>query len=256
MSELPSFRSSINGFHRADVIEFIKKLLDENAFLTEELNRAKDAKDALQAEMEACRKKIADFNTDRQNEQLLGRAMYDARRFSDTIVKEANDSAADIMSSAVNSAQDAARQVDMIASQTGVLEDCFRKSIADVNEKVGILLEMLQRFQKDADEKRAAYVAGACYAQAPETTAEAQSAGAPQEEPAPVISEPEVKVPDNTEPELEETDAEGPETEEEEAFNFQDSYEDEAPIPSVKPEQTSAHQKVTIRKVKRRDGRK
>lgn len=246
MSELPSFRSAINGFHRGDVIEFIKKLLDENAFLTEELNRVKDAKDALNSELETCRKQIAEFNTDRQNEQLLGRAMYDARRFSDTIVKEANDTAAEIMRSAVASAQDAARQVDMIASQTGVLEDCFRESIAAVNEKIRGLGEQLQSFRKEADEKRADYATGSCSVLVPEN---AEAIPAKDATPADPESE-------HTEPEKEEPEQAEPETLAEEAFNFQNSYEDEAPKPSVKPEQVSAPARVTVRKVKRGDGRK
>ena len=93
MAEIPSFRSSINGFHRGDVIEFIKKILDENALLTEELSREKEEKSELQAEIENYRNQIEGFHTDRQNEQVLGRAMYDARRFSDELVREAVDQA-------------------------------------------------------------------------------------------------------------------------------------------------------------------
>jgi cell division septum initiation protein DivIVA len=231
MAEIPSFRTSINGFHRGDVINFIKKILDENAFLTEILSRVREENSALQAEIESCREQIEGFHTDRQNEQVLGRAMYDVRRFSDERVREANDQAKAIMSDAAAAAEDVSSQVDVIAEQTGAFEACFNESIASVTAQMTALRDLLDVFRKDVAEKSTVFVK-------------------PDDFELP-------KKADQTETE----DAESAETEDGETPVPEDleAVEEELTLPEApetEEESTPAPVRLTVKKVKRSNGKK
>ena len=150
MSELPSFRSSFSGFHRGDVIQFIKQLMDEKADLENALAAFTEENASLKAEVEKYKKQLAEIQSERQNEQLLGRAMYDARRFSDTIVQEANDAANDIMNQAVEASQDVTAQLDEIADQTAEVKAFISSSMASIEEKLSDLHAQLAAFEEDA----------------------------------------------------------------------------------------------------------
>lgn len=215
MAEIPSFRTSINGFHRGDVIEFIKKILDENAFLTEELSRAREKNTELQAEIENCRNQIEGFHTDRQNEQVLGRVMYDARRFSDELVREAVDRANGILSSAASAAEDVTAQVDVISEQASVFETYFTDSMSSVASQMSALLELLDAFRKDVAEKKTTFV-----------------------------------MPEDVEPPKDET---SPDTEETEPCDEAPTHEE---APETEEESTPAPVRLTVKKVKRSNGKK
>ncbi len=153
MSELPSFRSSLSGFHRGDVIQFIKKLMDEKADLENALAALNDENASLKAEVENCKKQLAEIQSERQNEQLLGRAMYDARRFSDTIVQEANDSANDILNQAVEASQEVAENLDDISGQAAETKDFIAASMAAIEAKLSDLRGQLAAFEEEAANK-------------------------------------------------------------------------------------------------------
>ena len=153
MSELPSFRSSLSGFHRGDVIQFIKQLMDEKSDLENTIAALREENASLKDEADKCKKQLAEIRSERQNEQLLGRAMYDARRFSDTIVQEANDAANDILNHAVEASQDVSEQLDEIAEQTSVVKEFIASEMVSIEEKLNDLRGKLNAFEEDAANK-------------------------------------------------------------------------------------------------------
>ena len=154
MLELPTFRSSINGFNRTDVIEYVKEMLDENALLASQLRQAQEEITSMQAEIEEYQKQISDQQTQKQNEQVLGRVMYDARRFSDTLVQEANDKANDMLDNAAQTAEEIAQNVDEIAQQADNLSAFFMDAMEEINAQFTGLTDTLRNFNKEVLDKK------------------------------------------------------------------------------------------------------
>lgn len=232
MSELPSFRSSFNGFNRSDVIEFLKKLLDEKSALTEQLSALKDENAALQAELENCKAQISGIESERQTEEQLGRTMCDARRFSDMIVQEANDKAQDILDSALKAANDVSGQVDGISAQISDLTSRFGSSIGDINDCLTALSAQLSRFGSDTEEKKLPYCVTPDAVLTTPAAAEKEESAAPAED-----------AEDDSLPEPEE------------AFVFGSDDEDGADDAPLQEKQTQPV-RLTVKKVKRSHGGK
>ncbi len=161
MSEIPSFRSSFNGFNRNDVVNYLKKLLDENADLLTKLAEAQNAIVQKSSEIETLKNQLSDAQSERQNEQMLGRAIYDARRFSDTIVKEANDSADAMLQNAALTADDIALHVDDIADETYAFSSAFADAIGDIQEKLSALNQSLNAFKNEVASRKEVLFASA-----------------------------------------------------------------------------------------------
>ncbi len=180
MSNAPSFRSALNGFNRSDVINFIRELMEENNALNDELAELKNEfaekvaeasaeqcdTEALRAELEACKAdaeaaqaQLAELETDRQNELMLGRAMYDARRFSDILVQEANDKANSMLDSAAQNAKEISETLSTFSAQTDAFAEYCNNMLAGIRGKLENLNQSLSDFNQELTEKKAAEAA-------------------------------------------------------------------------------------------------
>ncbi len=185
MSENISFRSSLNGFNRNDVIDFIDRILKEKSELEvlmavkekqlsdneECVNQLKkenaeymlrkaefeEKLNALSAENEDLRKQLDELNAENDEndkcdecdiskvyEARLGAAMLDAKRFSEILVKEANDKSSELFSNAYAMASDTREKAAQIS-----------KSIADINNQFNmsfkVLLDNMSSLGKNLD---------------------------------------------------------------------------------------------------------
>lgn len=190
MSEIPSFRSSFNGFNRNDVVNYLKKLLDENADLLTKLAEAQNAIVQKSSEIETLKNQLSDAQSERQNEQMLGRAIYDARRFSDTIVKEANDSADAMLQNAALTADDIALHVDDIADETYAFSTAFADAIGDIQEKLSALNQSLSTFKNEVASRKEVLFASADLA---ELSKEAAAEDAAEDEET-AVEEPKAEI--------------------------------------------------------------
>ena len=225
MSDLPSFRSSINGFNRTDVIDFLKKILDENSHLKEQLSEAASLNASLQSEIDKCRSEIDAIKSERQTEELLGRTMCDARRFSDTIVQEANDKAARIFENAVTSANEVSVNADNISAQVNRLNDCFTQAIGGMVKSLSALGNQLSAFSESAEQKKQPFTV---------TPDEVPAAEAPEE--------------------ASQEKPESPEETEDDVLGFKDDGDDIiVGTETVKP---SAPIRISVKKVKRPNDKK
>ena len=243
MPEMPSFRSSINGFHRGDVIDYIKKLLDDTAALKNQLNEARAENAALKKDLAQKERQIEEIQKERQGEELLGRTMCDARRFSDTLVQEANDKAADILDNAAIAATDVSARLNDVSAQAQALKQCFNTAMTSIDRQLSKLYEKLTEFEEDVGKKKIPFAALVFANQPPVAPEKVVSADfSEKKEFIPVPEEKEEEV--NTEPE--------PYIEAEESFSF--SFEDEEDKNSSGV--SSEPPRLTVKKVRRTNGKK
>jgi cell division septum initiation protein DivIVA len=154
MSEMPSFRSALNGFNRKDVVNYLKTLLDENADLLSKLAETQNEVAQKNAELELVNAQLSEAKAERQNEQMLGRAIYDARRFSDILLKEANEQADAMLKNAADTASDFSRSVDALSEETVDFSSLFADAMGDIQDKLVSLNESLEAFRSQVDSRK------------------------------------------------------------------------------------------------------
>lgn len=155
MAETYSFRSAVNGFHRGDVITYLQKLMNENTAL-------KERAAALEAENEALKKQLGDTENKGGGEAvdtaLLGAAMYDARRFSDLLVGEANETAGAIFDKTAEFAGTAGGQTNELAASVSELAKKVQETLAGVESGMKALGAELDVFRESVTGDKAAFL--------------------------------------------------------------------------------------------------
>lgn len=148
MSENITFRSALSGFNRTDVMEYIKKIMDESEEKSAKIRTLEqqlaDKDSVIEDLTEKAKNANACENCDlaKQNEVKIGAAMLDARRFSDLIVCEASDRAENMYSMACADAVQSSNQALELAEK--INEDA--KSYAVVFEELaGRMTELSDR---------------------------------------------------------------------------------------------------------------
>lgn len=157
MAENYAFRSAINGFHRGDVISFLEKLLNENTALKEEAAALKESANARQAEIEELKKQLEEAGKknergERVDTALLGAAMYDVRRFSDLIIREANYTAFSMFDRTADFAQNAGGRTNELSAAVSALADRVKQTLAELENgmvALGVELETFRAAVKD-----------------------------------------------------------------------------------------------------------
>lgn len=166
MSDTYSFRTSINGFNRTDVLSYIDSLLKEKEAVTAEINALNERVAALENENISLKKELSDqkaeienFNTasakcddcdiSKKYEARLGAAMFDAKRFSEILVKEANDKASALFAEAYDSADKTSVGVQKIAHDIVSINSQFNQSFKALLDNMNALAKALETFKKE-----------------------------------------------------------------------------------------------------------
>lgn len=207
-----SFRSSMNGFNRNDVMACIEDILNEKnaveikvasletriAELEEkcsvlekdksELISEKDIKTAAcekqNSQIAELEKQLSDADSEIENlrfqlskvneassekekcaecdlarvyEARLGAAMFDAKRFSEILVKEANDKAASLFASAYSSAGATSEKAKEISAEISEINKQFNASFSKLIENMHNLDKSLEGFMSDVKTTESAY---------------------------------------------------------------------------------------------------
>ncbi|MCH5198378.1 MAG: DivIVA domain-containing protein [Oscillospiraceae bacterium] len=153
------FRTSINGFNKADVLQYIKGLIDKNAELASEIEALKkeldEQKQLAEENAQNAPEVLPDENDiEKLSEQKLGRVMYDARRFSDLIVKEATDRADFIFANATDSSDNLAEQVNALKKEAESFSSDFSSALAEITKKLSSLGNSLSDFRNEVEEQK------------------------------------------------------------------------------------------------------
>lgn len=168
MAENYSFRSAMNGFNRNDVISYIDALLREKseaelriAVLENEINELNATNNTLKEKIEEENKKDKEKETEsgvskcdscdiaKVYEARLGAAMLDAKRFSEILVKEANDKAAGMFSKAYESADDTSVKARDISENIVNINRQFNESFRALLDNMKKLGESLELFKSE-----------------------------------------------------------------------------------------------------------
>lgn len=158
MADNYSFRSSVNGFNRNDVMSFVEKILGESekqkekiASLEEEIEKKNEEIGLLKAELNDNSGKCDTCDIAKVYEARLGAAMLDAKRFSEVLVKEANDTAFNMLSAACETAGSTSRKADEISGEIKNIADSFNESFNKLFEQMSTLGKGLKDFISEID---------------------------------------------------------------------------------------------------------
>ncbi len=162
MSESYSFRSSINGFNRTDVLAYIESILNEKAGLAAKISSLEESIAEIRADNEKLLKeldekkqladsgdKCTDCDISKKYEARLGAAMLDAKRFSEILVKEANDKASELFKDAYASADVTSVKVQNLSHDIVDINNQFNQSFKLLLDNMNSLAKSLESFKKD-----------------------------------------------------------------------------------------------------------
>lgn len=158
MADNYSFRSSVNGFNRNDVITYIGQILAENekqkqeiALLEEKLQSKNEEVEKISAELNENKGKCETCDIAKVYEARLGAAMLDAKRFSEVLVKEANDTAYNMLTKACSAAGKTSEKADCISEEIKKITVSFNDSFNNLFEQMSSLSKGLKEFIGEID---------------------------------------------------------------------------------------------------------
>ena len=194
MADNSSFRSAFKGFNREDVVGYIAGLMEKiaagektAAALQEQLEAKETECGALQENLEqmktnfaALEEKYAALEQEREaqaqhseeldrkcreydkqskaNEEKLGAAMLDAKRFSEMLVKEANDRAGEVYQNAFAAVSDSAVSAKEIEAKMKTLSEEFDSAMGDMRRTMRELIGNMSKFKESVQDNGARFV--------------------------------------------------------------------------------------------------
>lgn len=194
MADTTSFRSSFNGFNREDVVSYISGLMErlrtaektnaelqtaleeeagnrddlmqERIFLTQDIAELKEKNAALeQSEAElteqcaALERRCEELEKAfKINENKLGAAMLEAKRFSEMLVKEANDRAGEVYHDAYESVCLSTINAKMIEVKMKELSTDFEQTMGDMRNNMKKLIGSMKTFTDNAKDNGAKFL--------------------------------------------------------------------------------------------------
>ncbi len=152
MADVPSFRSSLNGFNRTDVLNYIKTVLDEKASLASQLSQAQTELGEYAAQIASLELKLNEAALDRESEETIGRTMTDARRFSDAMIDDARQKADDMLKNAADTADGLNAKLGELTEEAENASEDIVCALDEIRNKLYALQECLQDFSREVKE--------------------------------------------------------------------------------------------------------
>lgn len=156
MSDGITFRSSVNGFNRNEVIKYIESLLKEKEELSSEIKTLEAQKKAAESELataleilEQEKQKCSRCDVAQKAEAKLGAAMLDAKRFSETLVRDAEARTSEVFSDAAEKAGAAVSSAGRISEMLSAFLDKCSGEVSAVLETVNGIKHSLESFEEE-----------------------------------------------------------------------------------------------------------
>lgn len=156
MSDGITFRSSVNGFNRNEVIKYIELLLKEKEDLSSEIKTLEAQKKAAESELataleilEQEKQKCSRCDVAQKAEAKLGAAMLDAKRFSETLVRDAEARTSEVFSDASEKAGAAVSSAGRISEMLSAFLDKCSGEVSAVLETVNGIKHSLELFEEE-----------------------------------------------------------------------------------------------------------
>ena len=160
MREDMKFRTAVNGFNKSDVMTCIESLLKETA---EQKKKIKE----LEAQLCDCQASLAQAKEETQNKDMcaecdaakvaqaqLGAAMMDAKRFSELILKEANDKSAQVLNMALKDATEATENANALSASIKTAKKNFTSTLDNLQDEMETVILSFMAFCSDIEKKR------------------------------------------------------------------------------------------------------
>ena len=186
MAENTSFRSAFKGFNREDVVGYIAGLMDKIASAEKEAAALKGQLSEKETECGALREQLEQTQADhaaleekyaaleqqseeleskcreydkqaRANEEKLGAAMLEAKRFSEMLVQEANDRACEVYRSAYETVSVSADSARAIEAKMKTLSDEFDSAMGDLRRTMRELIGNMSKFKESVQDNGTKY---------------------------------------------------------------------------------------------------
>lgn len=156
MSDGITFRSSVNGFNRNEVIKYIESLLKEKEELSSEIKTLEAQKKAAESELakalenlEQEKQKCIRCDVAQKAEAKLGAAMLDAKRFSETLVRDAEARTSEVFADASEKAGAAVLSAGRISEMLSAFLDRCSGEVSAVLETVNGIKHSLESFEEE-----------------------------------------------------------------------------------------------------------
>ncbi len=153
------FRNAVNGFNKNDVMACIESLLQENA---NQKKKIKDLEDALFLSRSELEQVKADSTAKDMCEQCdaakaaqaqLGAAMLDAKRFSELLLKDANDRSAQVLNNAADQVADSTVTATALSDALKTAKENFIGSLDSLQDELTAIILSFMEFRTDLDKK-------------------------------------------------------------------------------------------------------
>ena len=164
MREDMKFRNAVNGFNKSDVMICIENLLKENAELKNKIK-------SLEEEVFVCKTSLDKVQTETQNKDVcaecdaakmaqaqLGAAMLDAKRFSEMLLKDANDKSAQVLNNALKDTANAAVTATELSAEVKKAKERVSTSLDSLQEELTAIILSFAEFKGDLEKKGEKYV--------------------------------------------------------------------------------------------------
>lgn len=159
MLEDKKFRNAVNGFNKSDVMACIESLMQENADQKKKIKALEDELFLTRSALEEAKNKSANkdmcahCDTAKAAQAQLGAAMLDAKRFSEMLLKDANDRAAQVLNKAANEIEISTATATELSEAIKTAKENFVKNLDSLQDELaGIILSFMD-FRTDLDKK-------------------------------------------------------------------------------------------------------
>lgn len=163
MREDMKFRSAVNGFNKADVMSCIEKLMNENAQQKQKIKELED-------QLIVCQTSLSEAKTESENKDMcakcdaakvaqaqLGAAMLDAKRFSEMLMKDANDKSAQVLNKAMQDVGISMDTANELAEELKKTKDNFVSVLDNLSDELSVIILSFMEFRSDLNNKGLQY---------------------------------------------------------------------------------------------------
>ena len=157
------FRNAVNGFNKSDVMNCIESLLREIA------DQKKTIKD-LEEQVFVCKASLKQAETKEDDKDMcsqcdavkvaqaqLGAAMLDAKRFSELLLKDANDRSAQIFNHAMNEAETSTKTATQLADAVKQAKSDFTSVLDNLHVQLSDIILSFTDFRSSLETKAASF---------------------------------------------------------------------------------------------------
>lgn len=153
------FRNAVNGFNKTDVMTCIETLMKENADQKKKIKELEDQLFVCQTSLSQAKNEnenkdmCAECDAAKAAQAQLGAAMMDAKRFSEMLLKDANDKAAHVLNKALSDVADSIKTANELSDALKNAKNSFTSALDSLQDELAVIILSFMDFQSDLEKK-------------------------------------------------------------------------------------------------------